>query len=422
MPSEHWGGEGLLGLQVRFDAVDAPGAPEDAEDEEWAMHVVGVDEGSPAAAAGILAYDDFILGSHDIAFADMAALTDYIYKCAGEDIILYLYRASCDAVYTRRISIPDSGSLGVEVASGRLHSLPNRETDGVCEDGGRVEGEEEGLGGVDRRSMGDFLSRGGGGGGGWGSGPASSDSQYHQQQQQQQQQQQLQQQQYQQQYQQQQQVYPSGTPAQALYPCPEEQSTGRCASLPNCPYSHSWRPASSSSATGSTFGSTGAFPQSPLPAAQQPSQQQQAYYQQQQQPQQQQQQQQQQPFSPPPQGQAQFHAPSYQQQQPPQPQQLAGGPGGPPPWQPAPIRIPSDAHAAPLAAAGTPHFTPGGPSSLPSSGRATAGGAPQAVPPFAAPPMHGVSPHPPLPRSPAPAYGRTASLLQPPPSPFPSRG
>jgi hypothetical protein len=422
VPSEHWGGEGLLGLQVRFDAVDAPGAPEEGEDEEWAMHVVGVDEGSPAAGAGVAAFDDFILGSHDIAFADMAALTDYIYRCAGEDVILYLYRASCDAVYTRLISIPDSGSLGVEVAAGRLHSLPNRETDGVCEDGGRVEeGGEEGYsaagagagaaGAVDRRAMGDFLGSHGGQGSGSGSGSgvgdgggagvegmASSHSSaantpgfyYHPQQQQQQQH--------------------LGTAAQAQFPCPEEQATGRCAAAPNCPFSHQQHSGGSTS----SFGSAGAFPQSPAPPRQpqlhQQQQQQQQYYQQPQLLQPQQQQQHQPSFQPP--QQQQFSAPlPYQQFQQPQPAAAAPVPA---PWQPAPIRIPgSDAAAA---AAFTPTAQPGSGSGRPALQpfQPVAGGGAGSL----------VSPHPPLPRSPAPAgyprpgAGGAPSLLQPPPSPF----
>ena len=403
IPSENWGGEGLLGLQVRYDAVDAPGAPDDGEDEEWALHVVSVDESSPAAQAGLVAMDDFILGSHDLAFADMAALSDYIYRCAGEEVILYLYRSSCDTVFTRLISIPESGVLGVELASGRLHALPNRETDGFSEDGGRVEGDSSssagagaGLGaaleshntsGIERRVMEEFLANGGSANTSLehapysGSSSSSSSSS-------------------------------SGALAQqALFPCPEDQATGRCSMLPNCPYSHA-----SAGAISSAYASSGAFPQSPAANRQAPQlllppQQQQQF-----QPQQQQTQQQPQP---------QQYQPQQQYFQP-QPQQAPGAYSpapGPAPWQPAPIRIPGAEQppASQHPSAHTPSFTPG--SAVPSSARSAATMLqPPPLPQFQ---QQYASPHPPLPRSPAPTsnyQARTPGLLPPPSPAFQGRG
>jgi hypothetical protein len=245
-PSSDWGGEGLLGLQVRFDAVDAPGAPEEGDDDAWALHVVEVEEGSPAALAGLRALDDWILGAHDTSFADISALTDYVSEFSGASIILYVYRSSTDAVFTRLINLPEGGGLGVSVANGRLHTLPNRDSDGLCEDGGRVDdglvtrdlreflGEEVGGGGggLNQSQAGDLnSSRGVGERGGVGGQPLPSglSSPLHHSYQNQQQQQNQQQYNYQEQQQQQQQQYhpqyqqQHQQPPQMLYPPQQQQ-------------------------------------------------------------------------------------------------------------------------------------------------------------------------------------------------------
>jgi hypothetical protein len=379
--------------------------------------VIDVEEGSPAFHAGLTPFDDYILGSHDIGFSDISALTDYVYRYAGEDVILYFYRASCDAVFTRAVRIPEGGSLGVEVANGRLHCLPNRETDGSCDDGGRVD-YTDGDAGIDRRNLADFLQGGterevGSGSGATGAersgAPASGtalDYTYPQQHQHQQQPQQQ---------------HPGGNAAQVQYPCPEEQATGRC-TTPGCAYLHSTQQHPSNtypqqqqqqqlfyqqqqhsstgglnsavahssgmlSSTGS-FGSAG-FPQSPAPKSQQ--HQQQPYY---------------------PQSPQLLHPPTFSQQQQQQQQQQHNGlpssssyaPAFQPPsspFLPAPIRIP--------------------PSGSFSSGSTPVSGGERSA--LAAPPRgSGQAPFlPALPRSPAPTMpARGASMLQP-PSPFPNQ-
>ena len=60
VPRSNWGGEGLLGLHVRFDSMEKAA--------ESVLHVVDVAPGSPAADAGLVAADDFILGSAEGSF------------------------------------------------------------------------------------------------------------------------------------------------------------------------------------------------------------------------------------------------------------------------------------------------------------------------------------------------------------------
>lgn len=53
-PSEAWGGKGLLGITIRFDVTQ--------ELSKHTLHVLDVFPDSPASAAGLDAYNDYILG------------------------------------------------------------------------------------------------------------------------------------------------------------------------------------------------------------------------------------------------------------------------------------------------------------------------------------------------------------------------
>ena len=63
VPRDDWGGEGLLGLHVKWDAIDGCA--------ESALHVADVAPSSPAAIAGLVAGDDFILGGVDGVFENV---------------------------------------------------------------------------------------------------------------------------------------------------------------------------------------------------------------------------------------------------------------------------------------------------------------------------------------------------------------
>ena len=60
VPREGWGGEGLLGLHVRWDSI--------ATAAESVLHVTDVAPGSPAAAAGLVPGDDWVLGAPEGSF------------------------------------------------------------------------------------------------------------------------------------------------------------------------------------------------------------------------------------------------------------------------------------------------------------------------------------------------------------------
>lgn len=54
VPRSDWGGEGLLGMHVKFDPVETP--------QDSALHVTEVADDSPAAHAGLVPEQDFIVG------------------------------------------------------------------------------------------------------------------------------------------------------------------------------------------------------------------------------------------------------------------------------------------------------------------------------------------------------------------------
>lgn len=58
VPSRKWGGSTLLGTSIRFSRFD------DAPYRVW--HVLEVHENSPAALAGLIPIDDWIIGSPDV--------------------------------------------------------------------------------------------------------------------------------------------------------------------------------------------------------------------------------------------------------------------------------------------------------------------------------------------------------------------
>lgn len=54
-PNRRWGGSGLLGLTIKFDTF------QDAE--ESVFHVLEVEANSPAEDAGLVPFEDYLLGT-----------------------------------------------------------------------------------------------------------------------------------------------------------------------------------------------------------------------------------------------------------------------------------------------------------------------------------------------------------------------
>jgi hypothetical protein len=118
-PSALWGGQGLLGVSIRFCSF------ENANDNVW--HVVEVQVNSPAALAGLQSEVDFIIGSdtllHEpddmytlIESNDQKALNFFVYNTIGD---------SCrEVVITPNSAWGGEGMLGCGLAHGYLHRIP----------------------------------------------------------------------------------------------------------------------------------------------------------------------------------------------------------------------------------------------------------------------------------------------------------
>jgi len=122
IPRSDWGGQGLLGITIRFDSFENA--------NENVIHILSVKPGSPADVAGIKADDDYVLGTAEMVFHDMEELALCFEANVNNTIPLYVYSASTDAVRVVNI-IPNTnwggyGIFGCEVGHGYLHRLPTR--------------------------------------------------------------------------------------------------------------------------------------------------------------------------------------------------------------------------------------------------------------------------------------------------------
>lgn len=120
-PSETWGGQGLLGISIRFCSFEG------ANENVW--HVLEVHPSSPADLAGLRSFTDYIIGADSVLHEseDLYALVE---NHEGRSLKLYVYNSVEDAC--REVTItPNSnwggeGSLGCGIGYGYLHRIPVR--------------------------------------------------------------------------------------------------------------------------------------------------------------------------------------------------------------------------------------------------------------------------------------------------------
>lgn len=124
IPSETWGGQGLLGVSIRFRSFDG------ANENVW--HILEVHPGSPAELAGLRSFSDYIIGADSI-LHESEDLFTLIETHEGKQLKLYVY--NCDEDKCREVLItPNSkwggdGSLGAGIGFGYLHRIPIRLSD-----------------------------------------------------------------------------------------------------------------------------------------------------------------------------------------------------------------------------------------------------------------------------------------------------
>ncbi|XP_053296217.1 Golgi reassembly-stacking protein 2 [Pleuronectes platessa] len=118
-PSNMWGGQGLLGVSIRFCSFEG------ANENIW--HVLEVEANSPAALAGLKAHADYIIGA-DTVMSESEDLFSLIETHEGKELKLYVYNTDTDNC--REVIIRPNGgwggegSLGCGIGYGYLHRIP----------------------------------------------------------------------------------------------------------------------------------------------------------------------------------------------------------------------------------------------------------------------------------------------------------
>ncbi|KAK5645996.1 hypothetical protein RI129_004460 [Pyrocoelia pectoralis] len=120
-PTEEWGGQGLLGVSIRFCSFEG------ANENVW--HVLEVHPSSPAEIAGLRSFTDYIIGA-DSVLHESEDLFALIEAHEARSLKLYVYNSADDCC--REVTITPhrdwggEGSLGCGIGYGYLHRIPIR--------------------------------------------------------------------------------------------------------------------------------------------------------------------------------------------------------------------------------------------------------------------------------------------------------
>lgn len=118
-PTAAWGGDGLLGISIRFSTFDG------ASENIW--HILDVVSASPAANAGLISNTDYIIAA-DCALEDRDDLFAMIENCNQKELKLYVYNSVTDQCRPVTVIPNDQwggeGSLGCGIGYGYLHRIP----------------------------------------------------------------------------------------------------------------------------------------------------------------------------------------------------------------------------------------------------------------------------------------------------------
>jgi len=118
-PSTLWGGQGLLGVSIRFCSFEG------ANENVW--HILEVNASSPAELAGLRSYSDYIIGA-DSVLHESEDLFSLIEAHEGRPLKLYVYNTETD--HCREVTLTPNGawggegSLGCGIGYGYLHRIP----------------------------------------------------------------------------------------------------------------------------------------------------------------------------------------------------------------------------------------------------------------------------------------------------------
>ena len=121
IPADTWGGAGLLGVTIRLDNYGGA--------DERLIHVLTVEHNSPAAIAGLVPEQDYLLGTVGESLEDTQTLANLLAYNVDRVIEFYVYNTNSDVVRVVPLmptwSWGGKGLLGAEVGTGYLHRLPH---------------------------------------------------------------------------------------------------------------------------------------------------------------------------------------------------------------------------------------------------------------------------------------------------------
>ncbi|XP_028393508.1 Golgi reassembly-stacking protein 2-like [Dendronephthya gigantea] len=121
-PSNLWGGQGLLGVSIRFCSFEG------ANENVW--HVLEIQPNSPADIAGFRPFTDYIIGA-DSVLHETEDLFALIESHEGKPLKLYVYNSETDGC--REVTLTPNrawggeGSIGCGIGYGYLHRIPLRD-------------------------------------------------------------------------------------------------------------------------------------------------------------------------------------------------------------------------------------------------------------------------------------------------------
>eukprot|EP00980_Cylindrotheca_fusiformis_P017631 scaffold5529_cov117-Cylindrotheca_fusiformis.AAC.8 len=122
VPNDDWPGAGLLGVTIRLDNYGGA--------DERLIRVLEVEHNSPAAIAGLVPMQDYLLGTTAISFESTKVLAGVLDRHCDKVVEIYVYNSESDivrvvALMPTRSWGAGNGLLGAEVGVGYLHRLPN---------------------------------------------------------------------------------------------------------------------------------------------------------------------------------------------------------------------------------------------------------------------------------------------------------
>ncbi|XP_020310957.1 Golgi reassembly-stacking protein 2-like isoform X1 [Oncorhynchus kisutch] len=118
-PNNMWGGQGLLGVSIRFCSFEG------VNENVW--HVLEVEPNSPAAMAGLRPHTDYVIGADNV-MNESEDLFSLIETHEGKGLKLYVYNTDTDTcrdvVIIPNFEWGGEGSLGCGIGYGYLHRIP----------------------------------------------------------------------------------------------------------------------------------------------------------------------------------------------------------------------------------------------------------------------------------------------------------